>query len=154
MRAGIISLTLTFLPLANAPCVVPACVCIRTVDPQPAVAASAAVFIARALTVRAVPGYAESAAHMPDSLPLFMDRVTFVVEQGWKGTPPDTVSASIELTGPDCPTRFTPGDRYLVYAEQHDAQYVIGMCTRTARLGDSLAQADLRLLGQPLYQRP
>jgi hypothetical protein len=133
-------------------CVPETCICLRSVDPHPAIAASEAVFIARALEVS--DGNVRLRVNTQNSLPPFLKSVVLVVEHGWKGMPPDTVEASIDLTGPDCPTRFIPGERYLVYAEKREGAYVIGVCTRTAELRSELSQADLRVLGRPSYQRP
>ena len=131
--------------LALPPCEVLACVCPQPSDPRLALGASAAVFTGRVLDVKGTGG--DSGAWSPDGVPYFQDSVTFAVEQSWKGSLPDTVRAAIVFTGPDCPARFTPKERYLVYAELGEGTYVIGVCTRTARLRN--AQADLRVLGQP-----
>lgn len=127
------------------------CSCISTTDPQPTVQVTAAVFVGRVIAVRGAPGF--SGAESPDGLPHFMDSVTFVVEQSWKGSQPDTVRAGIDFTGPDCPTRFAPGERYLVYAGLRNATYFIGVCTRTSKLDSKVAQADVRMLGHPNRKR-
>ena len=59
-----------------------------------------------------------------------------------------------ESTTIDTPFDAALSERYLVYAGEHEGQYVIGVCTRTARLRDPLSQADLQVLGPPQYQRP
>ena len=106
---------------------------------------SVAVFVGRVLAVVGTNG--DTGAGVPDGVPYFQDSVTFVVEKSWKGSPPDTVSAAIDFTGPTCLARFTPQERYLVYAGLREGTYVIGVCTRTTELKS--AQADLRLLGPP-----
>jgi hypothetical protein len=112
--------------LLNMPalgCTEMACVCVRSIDPRPTLESSAAVFVGRALEVTGADG--DTGAESPDGLPYFQDSVAFVVEQSWKGRPPDTLRAAIDFTGPDCPARFTPGERYLVYAGMRDRRYVM-----------------------------
>jgi len=89
-----------------------------------------------------------------DSVPYFQSRVLFLVEAGWSGAPPDTVQATIELTGPDCPTRFLPGKQYLVFTDLEPSGYVVGVCTRTSEVGSEAAQRDLKALGKPRWRRP
>jgi hypothetical protein len=144
-------LSLTFILLGSVPCEPLPCVCIRTTDPRPTIQMSAAVFLGRVIGVTGTRGYTGSES--PDGLPWFMDSVTVVVEQTWKGNPPDTVHAAIELTGPDCPTRFAPNDRYLVYAGLRDGAYIIEMCTRTSRLDSKVAQGDVQVLERPDRKR-
>jgi hypothetical protein len=81
------------------------CVCIRSIDPRPTFESSAAVFVGRALDV--VEANGDTGAESPNGVPYFQDSVTFVVEKSWKGSSPDTVRAAIDVTGPECPTRFT-----------------------------------------------
>jgi hypothetical protein len=89
-----------------------------------------------------------------DSVPYFQSRVILLVKEGWSGAPPDTVRATIELTGPDCPTRFVPGERYLVFADPDSTGYAIRACTRTTVLDSEDAQQYLKALGPPRWRRP
>ena len=146
-------LALLFGSLTASPaCEMRACSCISTTDPRPTVKASAAVFVGRVISVIGTSG--DTGSQSPDGLPVFMDSVTVVAEKGWKGAPPDTVRAGIELTGPDCPTRFVPGRRYLMYTELRNGRYVVGPCTRTSPLDSEPAQNDLQVLGRPTWTRP
>jgi hypothetical protein len=115
------------------------------------------VFIGRAVGVWGTRGPAWNKdpewTRSADSVPYFQDRVVLVVEEGWSGTPPDTVRATVELTGPDCPTRFVPGQRYLVFADLESSGYLIGACTRTSEITSEAAQRDLKALGQPRWHR-
>jgi hypothetical protein len=138
--------------VGGPPCDAGACVCVRTGGPQSALGQSEAVFVGRAEEVEGADGSISSRS--TDSLPYFLKSVTFAVERGWTGAPPDTVRASIDLAGPDCPTHFAPGQRYLVYAELRAGGYVIGVCTRTSPIESELARADLKILGPSRYQRP
>ena len=137
-------------PMGPPPCKALVCVCLQPTDPRLTLRSSAAVFIGQVLNVTGAAG--DTGAGNPDGVPYFQDSVTFAVERSWKGNPPDTVHAAIDFTGPECPARFTPKERYLVYAGFRDATYVIGVCTRTTQL--RFAQTDLRVLGQPDRTRP
>jgi hypothetical protein len=137
-------------PVELPPCKAASCVCLQPADPLLALRSSAAVFAAQVLAVKGTAG--DTGGDSPDGVPYFQDSVTFVVEQDWKGSPPDTVHAAIDFSGPTCPVRFTPKERYLVYAGLREGTYVIGVCTRTAQL--QKAQGDIRALGQPQRTRP
>jgi hypothetical protein len=150
----VLSLLALFLrTLAGSPaCELRACSCISTTDPQPTVEASAAVFVGRVISVTGTSG--DTGSLSPDGLPVFMDSVAVVAEEGWKGSPPDTVRAGIQLTGPDCPTRFVPGRRYLMYMALRNGIYlVVGPCTRTSQLDSELAKNDVHVLGKPTWTR-
>jgi len=146
----LIAMAVILLNIAHFACTETACVCIRSIDPRPTFESSAAVFVGRALDVVGANG--DTGAESPNGIPYFQDSVTFVVEKSWNGSPPDTLRAAIDFTGPDCPTRFTPGERYLVYAGLRDRRYVIGTCTRTTQL--KYAQADIRRLGRAERKQP
>jgi hypothetical protein len=135
-RALLMALAIAVFPWTPSLCAVPACVCASAVRPEPYVEASGAVFVGRVLAIHASAMETAAAVYSPDSLPMFMDSVTL-----------------IELTSPDCPTRFRLGNRYLVFAEGHEKQFAIGMCTRTSNLETALARSDLDALGPPAYQR-
>ena len=78
-------LSLTLILLASVPCQPLRCVCARTTDPRPTIQMSAAVFVGRVVGVTGSPGYTGS--ERPDGLSYFMDSVTVLVEQTWKGNP-------------------------------------------------------------------
>jgi hypothetical protein len=109
------------------------------------------VFIGRAI---AVEGYDGRISEVGDSVPYRMKAVTLVVERGWSGAPPDTVHANIDHIGPDCPTRFLPGQHYLVFTALPAGEYVVTGCGLTSQVEAESGQADLKVLGRPAYVRP
>ena len=134
-----------------------ACVCARAaLAGPPASDAKETVFIGQAVAVLADSAWVPTATWVRDSVkvPPFQGRVILAVEEGWSGAPPDSVQATIEFTGPDCPTGFVPGQQYLVFADVEGSRYVIRPCTRTSDLTSEDAQRDLRALGEPRWHRP
>jgi hypothetical protein len=134
-----------------------ACICARAdLAGPPAPNTKETVFVGQAVAVLAESAWVPSATWARDSakVPHFQERVILTVEEGWSGTPPDSVQATIEFTGPDCPTRFVPGQRYLVFADVEGSNYVIRPCTRTSDITSENAQRDLRALGKPRWHRP
>ncbi len=104
------------------------CVCVFLGDAHGKVEAA---FVGRAIAVESWYGGVRTGR---DSLPHFMKTVTLVVERGWSGAPPDTVRALIEDIGPDCPTRFTPGQHYLPFTTLYDGEYVVTGCGMTSQV--------------------
>jgi hypothetical protein len=143
------------LPVTTCPS--PACICARVaLTGPPSPDAKEAVFIGRAVAALADSAWVPTANWVRDSanVPYFQGHVILDVEEGWSGTPPDSVQAIIEFTAPECPTRFVPGQRYLVFADVVGSTYVIRPCTRTSELPSVNAQRDLQVLGQPRWHRP
>jgi hypothetical protein len=134
-----------------------ACICARVAltGPPPS-DTKETVFIGQAIAVLSDSAWVPTATWARDSakVPYFQGRVILAVEEGWSGTPPDTVQAIIENTGPECPTRFVPGQRYLVFAEVEGSNYVIRPCTRTSDVTSDNAQRDLRALKRSRWHRP
>jgi hypothetical protein len=143
-------LSLMLMLLSNVPCQPPVCTCNTLDDPRPTIQTSAVIFLGRVIGVTGRAGY--TGVESPDGLPYVMDSVTVVVERSWKGSHSDTVHAAIE-NGFDCLIRFTPDERYLLYAGLRNGAYVIETCTRTIRLDSELAQGDLQVLGRPTIKR-
>ena len=133
------------------------CICARVaLTGPPASNTKETVFIGQALAVLSDSAWVPTATWVRDSakVPYFQGRVILAVEEGWSGTPPDTVQAIIENTGPECPTRFVPGQRYLVFADVEGSNHVIRPCTRTSDLTSDNVQRDLAALGRPRWHRP
>jgi hypothetical protein len=127
------------------------CVCVSIGDARGKLERSEAAFVGRAI---AVEGYDGHVSEVGDSVPYFVKAVTLVVERGWSGAPPDTVHASVDHIGPDCPTRFLPGQHYLVFTTLPAGAYVVTGCGFTSQVDTEAGQADVKLLGRPTYVRP
>ena len=78
------------------------------------------------------------------------DRTTvgFEVSTVWKGTVHEDMYITTPPTGGSCGFSFIEGEEYVVYAYDgayDDGSYTVGICSRTALLGQ--AQADIDALG-------
>ena len=79
------------------------------------------------------------------------DRTTvgFEVSAVWKGAVHEDMYITTPPTGGSCGFAFTDGQEYIVYAHDNnyaDGGYTVGICSRTALLGQ--AQVDLSALGE------
>ncbi len=77
-------------------------------------------------------------------------RITFAVEDSWKGVATETVDVYGQGDGANCYNVFGEGEAYLVYAsraKEADAPLKNNGCGETKPLAG--AEADLRLLGPP-----
>ena len=78
-----------------------------------------------------------------------MVKVTFKVENSWKGTLPTEVILFTGRGGGDCGYRFLVGQDYLVYAYGKDLDHLsTNICQRTAPFSPN--SDDLKILGQPV----
>jgi len=79
----------------------------------------------------------------------YMVKVTFKVENSWKGTLPKEVVLFTGRGGGDCGYRFEVGQDYLVYAYGKDLDHLsTNICQRTAPFSPN--SEDLKILGRPL----
>ena len=85
------------------------------------------------------------------------DRTTvgFEVSTVWKGTVHEDMYITTPPTGGSCGFTFIQGEEYIVYAYDSayaDGGYTVGICSRTALLGQ--AQADIDALGEGNRPQP
>lgn len=81
-----------------------------------------------------------------------LGRVTFDVNESWKGVTEGTVSVYGQGDGNFCGLDFDPDKSYLVYAYRTGDHLETGLCTATKPLAE--AREDLRLLGPPTSSLP
>ncbi|CAA9414164.1 MAG: hypothetical protein AVDCRST_MAG03-2079 [uncultured Rubrobacteraceae bacterium] len=82
-------------------------------------------------------------------------RITFAVEDSWKGVTAETVDVYGQGDGVNCFNTFEEGEAYLVYAsraKEADAPLKNVACGETKPLAG--AEPDLRLLGAPAGELP
>ena len=82
-------------------------------------------------------------------------RITFAVEDSWKGVATETVDVYGQGDGANCCNMFEEGEAYFVYAsrsKEADAPLKNIGCGETKPLAG--AEADLRLLGAPAGELP
>lgn len=82
-------------------------------------------------------------------------RITFAVQDSWKGVPAETVDVYGQGDGANCYNMFEEGEAYLVYASREgeaDAPLKNNPCGETKPLAG--AEPDLRLLGPPVGELP
>lgn len=82
-------------------------------------------------------------------------RITFAVQDSWKGVAAESVSVYGQGDGANCYNRFEQGEAYLVYAshaKKADDALKNNACGETKPL--VTAEADLRLLGPPASELP
>lgn len=82
-------------------------------------------------------------------------RITFAVQDSWKGVTAETVDVYGQGDGANCYNLFEEGEAYLVYAsraKEADAPLKNVGCGETKPLAG--AEADLRLLGPPVDELP
>ncbi len=121
-----------------------ACKCAEPSSPSEELEKSAAVFAGRVVSVRH--SYdPDAVSHSPE------DRTTvrFEVSTVWKGAVNESMYVTTPPTGGSCGFTFIEGEEYIVYGRDSsygDGGYTVGICGRTALLGQ--AQADLDALGE------
>lgn len=112
-----------------APNAAAACSCVTGIPICQTFWRTPAVFSALALEVRP-----ESGA-VADRLPNRVVRLQ--VEQSWRGGVSGIIEAQIGTGGGDCGSHFTPGVRYLVFADHRDGGLFVSICNRTRPLSDA-----------------
>ena len=103
-----------------------------------------AVFAGRVVSVRH--SYDSNAASVS---PEERTTVGFEVSAVWKGTVHEDMYVTTPPAGGSCGVTFIEGDEYIVYgydSNYDDGGYTVGICSRTALLGQ--AQADLDAFGE------
>ena len=121
-----------------------ACKCAQPGTPSEELEKFSAVFAGRVVSVRH--SYDPDAASVSPE-----DRTTvgFEVSAVWKGTVYEDMYITTPPTGGSCGFTFVEGEEYIVYGHDSnyaDGGYTVGICSRTALLGQ--AQADLDALGE------
>ena len=121
-----------------------ACKCAQPGTPSEELVKFSAVFAGRVVSIQH--SYDPKAGSVsPD------DRTTvgFEVSTVWKGTVHEDMHITTPPTGGSCGFSFVEGEEYIVYAYDSayaDGGYTVGICSRTALLGQ--AQADIDALGE------
>ena len=133
-----LALMVSVLWLLGDPGQVHACKCAQPGTPSEELEKFSAVFAGRAVSIQH--SYDPKAASVSPE-----DRTTvgFEVSAVWKGTVHEDMYITTPPTGGSCGFTFIDGEEYIVYA---DGGYTVGICSRTALLGQ--AQADLDALGE------
>jgi len=135
--ALVLVLLLTALLLA-APAPAYACSCVEGTPPGQALDRSAAVFAGTVLDVDT-----PALSLLGNSLrPV---RVTFQVNQVWKGEVAERIVIRTAQDSAACGYNFSAGTAYLVYAHQSEDGLATGLCERTTELAN--AGEDLAVLG-------
>ena len=121
-----------------------ACKCAQPGTPSEELEESSAVFAGRVVSVRH--------SFDPDAASVSReDRTTvgFEVSTVWKGTVHEDMYITTPPTGGSCGFTFVEGEEYIVYAYDSaycDDSYTVGICSRTALLGQ--AQDDIDAFGE------
>ena len=121
-----------------------ACKCAQPGTASEELEKSSAVFAGRVISVRH--------SFDPDATsvsPEDQTTVGFEVNVVWKGTVHEEMYITTPPTGGSCGFTFIEGEEYIVYGHDSnyaDGGYTVGICSRTALLGQ--AQADLDALGE------
>ena len=121
-----------------------ACKCAQPGTPSEELEKFSAVFAGRAVSVQHSFD-PEAASVSPE------DRTTvgFEVSAVWKGAVHEDMYVTTPPTGGSCGFTFVEGEEYIVYGHDSnyaDGGYTVGICSRTALLGQ--AQADIDALGE------
>ena len=146
VRAAVWSLALIVgvLWFLGDPGQVHACKCAQPGTPSEEVEKFSAVFAGRAVSIQH--SYDPKATSVSPK-----DRTTvgFEVSAVWKGTVHEDMYITTPPTGGSCGFTFVEGEEYIVYAHDSnyaDGGYTVGICSRSALLGQ--AQADIDALGE------
>ena len=146
VRAAVLSLALMVgvLWFLGDPGQVHACKCAQPGTPSEELEKFSAVFAGRAVSIQH--SYDPKAASVSPE-----DRTTvgFEVSAVWKGTVHEDMYITTPPTGGSCGFTFVEGEEYIVYGHDSnyaDGGYTVGICSRTALLGQ--AQADIDALGE------
>ena len=146
VRAAVLSIALMVgvLWFLGDPGQVHACKCAQPGTPSEELEKFSAVFAGRAVSIQH--SYDPKAASVSPE-----DRTTvgFEVSAVWKGTVHEDMYITTPPTGGSCGFTFVEGEEYIVYGHDSnyaDGGYTVGICSRTALLGQ--AQADIDALGE------
>ena len=139
-----LALMVSVLWLLGDPGQVHACKCAEPGTPSEELEKFSAVFAGRAVSNQH--SYDPKAASVSPE-----DRTTvgFEVSAVWKGTVHEDIYITTPPTGGSCGFTFVEGEEYIVYGHDSnyaDGGYTVGICSRTALLGQ--AQADIDALGE------
>ena len=139
-----LALMVSVLWLLGDPGQVHACKCAEPGTPSEELEKFSAVFAGRAVSIQH--SYDPKAASVSPE-----DRTTvgFEVSAVWKGTVHEDIYITTPPTGGSCGFTFVEGEEYIVYGHDSnyaDGGYTVGICSRTALLGQ--AQADIDALGE------
>ena len=123
-----------------------ACSCAQPGTPSEELEKSSAVFAGRVVSIRH--SFDPDAASVSPE-----DRTTvgFEVNAVWKGTVYEDMYITTPPTGGSCGLTFVEGEEYIVYAHDSaygDDSYTVGICSRTALLGQALDDIDALGEGQ------
>ena len=139
-----LALMLSVLWFLGNPGQVHACKCAQPGTPSEELEESSAVFAGRVVSIRH--------SFDPDAASVSRDdrtTVGFEVSAVWKGTVREDMYITTPPTGGSCGFTFVEGEEYIVYAHDSaygDDSYTVGICSRTALLGQ--AQDDIDALGE------
>ena len=139
-----LALMVSVLWLLGDPGQVHACKCAEPGTPSEELEKFSAVFAGRAVSIQH--SYDPKAASVSPE-----DRTTvgFEVSAVWKGTVHEDIYITTPPNGGSCGFTFVEGEEYIVYGHDSnyaDGGYTVGICSRTALLGQ--AQADIDALGE------
>ena len=139
-----LALVVSVLWFLGIPGQVHACKCAEPGSPSEELEKFAAVFAGRVVSIEH--SYDPNAASVSSE-----DRTTvgFEVSAVWKGAVHEDMYITTPPTGGSCGFAFVEGEEYIVYGHDSnyaDGGYTVGICSRTALLGQ--AQADLDALGE------
>ena len=137
VRAAVLSLALMVgvLWFLGDPGQVHACKCAQPGTPSEELEKFSAVFAGRAVSIQH--SYDPKAASVSPE-----DRTTvgFEVSAVWKGTVHEDMYITTPPTGGSCGFTFVEGEEYIVYGHDSnyaDGGYTVGICSRTALLGQA-----------------
>ena len=139
-----LALMLSVLWFLGNPGQVHACSCAQPGTPSEELEKFSAVFAGRVVSIRH--------SFDPDAASVSRDdrtTVGFEVSAVWKGTVREDMYITTPPTGGSCGFTFVEGEEYIVYAHDSaygDDSYTVGICSRTALLGQ--AQEDIDVLGE------
>ena len=139
-----LALMLSVLWFLGNPGQVHACKCAQPGTPSEELEEFSAVFAGRVVSIRH--------SFDPDAASVSRDdrtTVGFEVSAVWKGTVREDMYITTPPTGGSCGFTFVEGEEYIVYAHDSaygDDSYTVGICSRTALLGQ--AQEDIDVLGE------
>ena len=139
-----LALVVSVIWFLGNPETVHACKCAQPGTPYEELETSAAVFAGRVVSIQHSFD-PDAASYSPQ------DRTTvgFEASTVWKGTVHEDMYITTPPTGGSCGFAFIEGEQYIVYAYDSfygDDSYTVGICSRTALLGQ--AQADIDDLGE------
>ena len=143
--ASLVSLALlvSVIWFIGNPETVHACKCVQPGTLSEELEMSAAVFSGRVVSIQHSFD-PDAASYSPEDL----TTVGFEIGAVWKGTVHEDMYITTPPTGGSCGFAFVEGEEYIVYAYDgayDDGSYTVGICSRTALLGQ--AQADIDAFG-------